>query len=61
LIKHGPHWRKIIVLTFISENNRCFKGLYKNWNKINSIDMKKNGEIEDKSWGNEERGEFGSL
>jgi hypothetical protein len=23
--------------------------------------MKKNGEIEDKSWGNEERGEFGSL
>jgi hypothetical protein len=41
LIEHGPHWINFIILTFISENNKYFRGLYKIWNKIISFDMKK--------------------
>jgi hypothetical protein len=29
IIKHGPHWINFIILTFINENNRYFKSLYK--------------------------------
>jgi len=29
LIEYDPHWINFIILTFISENNRYFKGLYK--------------------------------
>jgi hypothetical protein len=38
LIEHGPHQMNSMILTFISENNRYFKGLYKIWNKIISFD-----------------------
>jgi hypothetical protein len=41
LIEHGPYWINFIIFTFISENNRYFKGLYKIWTKIISFDMKK--------------------
>jgi hypothetical protein len=41
-IEHGPHWINFIVFTFISENNRYSRCLYKIWNKIISFDMKKN-------------------
>jgi hypothetical protein len=34
LIEHGPHWINFNILTFISENNRYFKCLYKSWNTI---------------------------
>jgi hypothetical protein len=44
-IEHGPHWINFIIFTFISENNRYFKNLYKIWNKIISLDMKKNDEM----------------
>jgi hypothetical protein len=44
-IEHGLHWINFIILTFISENNRYFKGLYKIWNKIILINMRKNGEM----------------
>jgi len=27
--KYGPHWINFIIYTFISENNRYFKSLYK--------------------------------
>ncbi len=50
LIEHGPHWINFTILTFISENNRYFKGLYKIWNKIISFDMRKKGEMQDMSW-----------
>jgi hypothetical protein len=39
--KNGPHWIHFIILTFISEINRHFRGLCKIWNKIISFDMKK--------------------
>jgi hypothetical protein len=45
LIEHGPHWINFIIFTFISENNRYFRGIYKIWNKIISFDMKKKGEM----------------
>ncbi len=45
LIKHGPHWIKFTILTFISEKNRYYKCLYKVENKIISFDMRKKGEI----------------
>ncbi len=45
LIKHGTHWINFIVLTFISENDRYFKCLYKNWSKFISFDMRKKREI----------------
>jgi hypothetical protein len=45
LIEHSPHWIKFTIVTFISENNRYFRGLYKIWNKIISFDMKKKGEM----------------
>jgi hypothetical protein len=40
-----PTLDKFINLTFMSENNRYFKSLYKIWNKIISFDMKKKGEM----------------
>jgi len=43
LIKYGPHWINFTILTFISENNRYSKCLYKIWNKIISFDIKKKG------------------
>jgi hypothetical protein len=43
LIEHGPHWINFSILTFISENSRYFRGLYKIWNKIISFDMRKKG------------------
>jgi hypothetical protein len=45
LIKHGPHWINFTILTFISENSRYFKCLYKIWNKIISFDMIKKDEM----------------
>jgi hypothetical protein len=45
LIEHGPHWINFTILTFISENNKYSRRLYKIWNKIISFDMKKKGEI----------------
>jgi hypothetical protein len=38
--KTWPYWINFQIFTFISENNRYFKGLYKNWTKIISFDMK---------------------
>jgi hypothetical protein len=40
-IKHGTHWINFIILTFINENNKYFRCLYKIWNKIISFDMRK--------------------
>ncbi len=45
LTEHGPHWINFNILTFISENNRYFRGLYKIWKKIISFDMRKKGEM----------------
>ncbi len=45
LIKHDVHWINFIILTFISEKNRYFRGLYEIWNKIISFDMRKKGEM----------------
>ncbi len=45
LIKHGSHWINFIVRTFISENNKYFKYVYKIWNKIISFYMRKKGEM----------------
>jgi hypothetical protein len=39
LTKHGTHWINIIILTFISENNRYSKCLYKIWNEFISFDI----------------------
>jgi hypothetical protein len=41
LIEHGPHWINFIIPTFISDNNRYFRGQYKIWNKIISFNMRK--------------------
>jgi hypothetical protein len=40
-IEHGPHWLNFTILTFINENDTYFKGLYKIWNKIIWLDMRK--------------------
>jgi hypothetical protein len=40
LKKHGPHWINFTILTFMNENNRYSKSLYKIWNKIISFDMR---------------------
>jgi hypothetical protein len=45
LMEHGSYWINFIILTFISENNRYFRGLHKIWNKIISFDMIKKGEM----------------
>jgi hypothetical protein len=45
LIKHGSHWIKFIIFTFIIENNRYLKGLHKIWNKTISFEMRKKGEM----------------
>jgi len=45
LTEHGPHWINFNILTFISENNRYFRGLYKIWKKNISFDMRKKGEM----------------
>jgi hypothetical protein len=42
-IEHGPCWINLTIFTFISENNRYSRGLYKIWNKIISFNMKKKG------------------
>jgi hypothetical protein len=46
LIELGPHWINFIFLTFISENNRYFRCLYKIWKFFISFDMKNKGEIQ---------------
>ncbi len=60
LIEHGPHCINFIIITFISENNRYQRFLYKIWNKIISFDIKKR---KSKTWHkkNEKKGEFESL
>ncbi len=45
LIEYGPHWINVIILTFINENNRYSRSLYKIWNKIISFEMRKKREI----------------
>jgi hypothetical protein len=50
LINHGPQWINFTILTFISENNKYFRGLYNIWNKIIAFDMKKNDEMKNMSW-----------
>jgi hypothetical protein len=45
LIKLGLHWISFTIITFISENNRYFGGLYKIWNKIILFDMRKKGQM----------------
>jgi len=45
LIEYGPHWINVTILTFINENNRYSKSLYKIWNKIISFEMRKKREI----------------
>jgi hypothetical protein len=45
LIKHDVHWINFSILTFISEKNRYFRGLYEIWNKNISFDMRKKGEM----------------
>ncbi len=59
LVKHGPHWINFTILTFISENSRYFKCLYKVWNEIISFDMKKRVKCKT-CHGKSEEGEFGS-
>jgi hypothetical protein len=41
LVTHDLHWINFIILIFISQNNRNFRGLYQIWKKIISFDMKK--------------------
>ncbi len=60
MIKHGPHWIDFTIFTFISENNRYFRGLYEIWNKIISFDMKKKVKCKIGHGKNEEKGEFRS-
>ncbi len=38
------------MFTFISENNKYFKGIYKIWNKNTSFDIRKVDEIQDMLW-----------
>jgi hypothetical protein len=45
LVEHGPYWISFIILTFTSEENRYFRGLYKIWNKFILFDMRKKGEM----------------
>ncbi len=45
LIEHGSHWINFINLTFIRENNRYFRCLYKLWSKFISFDVRKKKEI----------------
>jgi len=40
LIEHGPHWINFTILTFISENNGCFRCPYKIWSKFISFEMR---------------------
>jgi hypothetical protein len=40
-IEHGPHWINFTILTFISENNSYFRGMYKIWKKIFYLTHKK--------------------
>jgi len=54
LIEHGPHWINFTILTFLSEKNRYFRGLYKIWNKINSLTWEKRWNVR------EEKSEFES-
>jgi hypothetical protein len=60
LVTHGLHWINFIILTFISQNNRYFRGLYKIWNKIISFDMKKKVKCTTCHGKNEKKSEFGS-
>ncbi len=56
-IGYGPHWINLTIFTFINENNRNFRSLYKFWNKIISFNMRKKT-----SHGkSEEKNEFGNL
>jgi hypothetical protein len=41
LKKYGPHWINFTILTFMNENNRYSRSLYKIGNKIISFDMRK--------------------
>ncbi len=59
MIEHGPHWINFTIVTFISENNRYFIGLYKIWNKVISFDMKKRVKYKTNHGKSEEKGEFG--
>jgi hypothetical protein len=43
LKKYGPHWINFTILTFMNENNRYSRSLYKIGNKIISFDMRKKG------------------
>jgi hypothetical protein len=60
LIEHGSHWINFVIHTFISENSRYFRGLYKIWNKIILFDMKKRVKCKTCHGENEPKGEFGS-
>jgi len=59
-IEHGPYWINFIILTFISENNSYFRGMYKIWKKIISFDTQKKVKCKTSHGENEEKGEFGS-
>ncbi len=61
MIEHDSHWITFIVLIFINENNRYFKGLYKIWNNNISFDMKKKVKCKRRHGKNEKKNEFGSL
>ncbi len=57
-MEHGPHWINFTILTFMSENNRYFRCLYKIWNKIISFDMKKKRKSKTCHRKSEKKGEF---
>jgi len=59
-IEHGPHGINSTILTFKSENNNYFRGMYKICNKIISFDMQKKVKCKTSHGENEEKGEFGS-
>jgi hypothetical protein len=59
LIEHGSHWINFINLTFIRENNRYFRCLYKLWSKFISFDVRKKRKFKTCHRFCEEKGEFG--
>jgi hypothetical protein len=59
LYRTWPNWINFTILTFINEQNRYSRCLYKIWNKIISFNMRKKGKSKT-SHRKSEKGEFKS-
>ncbi len=59
LTEHGPNWKKIIIFTFVTANNRYFRRPYESWSKFISFDMKKKGNLRHVIGFTKKKSEFG--